>query len=892
MTLDDFEVVVYDCEVFAEDWLFVLKGRFGTEAVWNDPGRLAEFVEEHADAVFAGFNSKHYDRWILAAVLAGCDPPEVKEVNDWIIGTDEPPWEHPYLKGSFGCGIHSTDLMDDMQKGTSLKSIEGHLGMSIEESSVPFDIGRKLTAEEREEVERYCVHDVEATERLLDLRRGYLDTKLHLAELAGIDPYRALGMTDPKLAAALFGASPLEDPDRDARAYEFPDKLDYSLVPQGVVGFFERISDESVGDDELFASTYETEIAGCPVTYAFGGIHGALPKHREGAGDGRIILNYDVSSLYPSLMIGFGYVSRSVPDPAVFSDIRDERFAAKKQGDKATANALKSPMNKAYGAMGNQYNDMYDPLMKLSVCVSGQLAITQLACSYERIDGLRIIQLNTDGIMLSIPEARYGDVLAANEEWQEATALELEEDRVALVWQKDVNNYAMRKTDGSVKLKGGYLVRGVSPVGAWSINNNAPVVADAVAAYLLDGTPVRETVEACDDVSRFQLIAKASHKYSRVFQEVFPEPVGTSVETVERQKCNRVFATADARYGRLYKVKRENGQVAKIENLPEHCLVANGGKETFPEKSLIDITYYVALAEKRARDFEKEEEVATTKSAPKAQEKPDYSGWNVHRKLAAARRMFADSGVTKSGVNSPQEYDYFELDDIVPAQNRIFEELGLFEKFDYVQPYVIGYAGDGTPVLSEAVATATVYNTDDPAQFLVFWLKWGEVPPILNKNGKEVNIDAQRRGGEMTYMRRYLKMAVLDIVESDSVDSAATAKAAEAAAPKEKAPSASKAAKPPTPVQRKKAAEAEASADGEATPLQIRQLKKGIKTISDEFGSEHPEVGEFIANLSATTAKLAHSASDESKPFSKAECESAIRAIGEMREKLSAGERA
>ena len=144
----------------------------------------------------------------------------------------------------------------------------------------------------------------------------------------------------------------------------------------------------------------------------------------------------------------------------------------------------------------------------------------------------------------------------------------------------------------------------------------------------------------------------------------------------------------------------------------------------------------------------------------------------------------------------------------------------------------------------------------------------------------------------MTYMRRYLKMAVLDIVESDSVDSAATAKAAEAAAPKEKAPSASKAAKPPTPVQRKKAAEAEASADGEATPLQIRQLKKGIKTISDEFGSEHLEVGEFIANLSATTAKLAHSASDESKPFSKAECESAIRAIGEMREKLSAGERA
>ena len=718
MTLDDIDIIVFDFEVFAHDWLAVFKHISDGEvsSFWNDPEGMVEYFESHGESVFAGFNSKHYDQYIAKAVAAGCSPEEVKEVNDFIIGSDEPPWEHPYLANAGRrLWFHGTDLMDDVQKGTSLKSIEGHLGMGIEESSVPFDIERPLTAEERAEVERYCVHDVEATEELLRIRRGYLDTKLHLASLADLDPYRALGMTDPKLAAKLFRAVPLEDPEADARAYVFPDRLDYSLVPDEVTAFFGRIADESVTDEELFSSKLETEIAGCPVTYAFGGIHGALPKHRGGSGDGRLVLNYDVSSLYPSNMIEFGYVSRAVPDAKLFSDIRDERFEAKARGDKATANALKSPLNKAFGAMGNEYNDMYDPLMKLSVCVTGQLAITQLACSYGRIDGLRIVQLNTDGIMLSIPERRYPDVIEANRAWQEATGFELEEDRIAVVAQKDVNNYAMRKTDGTVKVKGGYLARGIAPVGAWSINNNAVIVAEALRDYLLDGTPVRETVMACDDPFKFQLIAKASHKYSRVYQLVRDNHESEEWREEERQRCNRVFASTDGRLGRLYKVKAENGQVAKIESLPERCLVCNGDASTFPKVEELDREYYIALAEKRAQDFEKEEEVAASRGAAKAQEKPDYSGWNVYRKLQEARRMFLEEGVRKTGVNRHQEYMYFELEEIVPIQERIFSELALFEKFDYREPQFFGFSGpNAEPVFGKALGVATVIDLERP----------------------------------------------------------------------------------------------------------------------------------------------------------------------------------
>lgn len=380
--LNDHTLIVYDCEVFAHDWLVVLKLDGHYASFWNDSDGLSEYLEDHKDDVLVGFNNKHYDQYILKAILAGCDPEQVKEVNDWIIGTDNQPWEHPYLKGFFN-PMHNTDLMDDMQRGISLKAIEGHLGMSIEESSVDFNISRALTKEERQEVEKYCRHDVDATEKLLELRWGYLETKLHLADIANVDPYKALGMTDPKLAAELFGAEPFEADDE--RDYEFPERLDYSLVPSEVVDFFARITDESVPDEELFSSTLEREAGGCPITYAFGGIHGALPKHKERSCDGRLILNYDVASLYPSLMIEYGYVSRAVPDPAIFEGVRDERFEAKRQEDKATADALKSPLNKAFGAMGNKFNKMYDPKNKLSVCVSGQLSITELACVYTAI---------------------------------------------------------------------------------------------------------------------------------------------------------------------------------------------------------------------------------------------------------------------------------------------------------------------------------------------------------------------------------------------------------------------------------------------------------------------------------------------------------------------------
>lgn len=76
---------------------------------------------------------------------------------------------------------------------------------------------------------------------------------------------------------------------------------------------------------------------------------------------------------------------------------------AKKAGDKKTANALKLVANTSYGAMlngknGISYNDLYDPLMGRSVCITGQLLLLELSMHLVvECPTLKIIQLNTDG---------------------------------------------------------------------------------------------------------------------------------------------------------------------------------------------------------------------------------------------------------------------------------------------------------------------------------------------------------------------------------------------------------------------------------------------------------------------------------------------------------------
>lgn len=831
-------LVTFDCEVFAYDWLVVFKdkesGRY--TVVHNDNEELKSCIND--DTIYFSFNGKHYDSFIIKAIVAGFTPEEVKAVNDYIIGGGQG-WECPMLK-DFYFRFNSVDIKDDTQMGLSLKAIEGHLGLSVEESTVPFDIDRALTEDELKETAKYCMHDVDTTERLVELRKDYLKNKVHIGKLAGLDDVKAMGMTNAKLTAALLKAT--KQPHDDERKYVYPSHLKREYIPQEIFDFFDKMYDPSISDTELFSEKQSFSIGECPGVVGYGGIHAAIPNYFFEETDERVIRNKDVASYYPHLMTLCGYTSRNIPSAQVFEEVLETRMKAKASGDKATANALKLVVNTTYGALLNRYNDLFDPLMGHSVCITGQLFLLELAEHlYADIPGLKIVQLNTDGIMVECNRTDLGKLDEICDEWQKRTGFELEEDSVMKIAQKDVNNYIEVQPSGEVKEKGGYLVKGISSVGAWKINNSCCIVATALREYFVHGTPVEDTINGCDDIFQFQIIAKAGAKYREAYHLVD----GVQVPV---QRVNRVYATADERYGKLFKVKAENESTAKIEMLPEHCIIDNDNHLTIAD---VDKQFYIDMARKRVNDFlgikpEKKKTTRRTKAMATTTKTE-----NVYQKLIKARAQFLNADVQKTGKNMHLSFKYFELDDIVPPAIRIFSAIGLVP--------VVNFTAD--------TGTMTIINTDNPEDTVSFVAPFNQIAPIMSNTGKQATNEMQALGSSITYMRRYLYMMALDICESDTIDANAGKPVPADTAP---APAAPKA--PATPQQRQEVKEELTAPADNATTLQIKGLKSVLKKLKDS----DPTKEELIAQIAVQTKGFTE--------ISKSDCEALITRITAMLE--------
>ena len=138
-------ILFYDFEVFRYDWLVVIIDPInGKETVIvNDSIQLKQFYEQHKGDIWVGYNNRNYDQYILKGIILGFDP---YEINDWIITKKRKGWEYSNL-------FNRVSLINyDCFTGyNGLKTLEGFMGKNIVETSVPFDLNRRLTKEEIDE---------------------------------------------------------------------------------------------------------------------------------------------------------------------------------------------------------------------------------------------------------------------------------------------------------------------------------------------------------------------------------------------------------------------------------------------------------------------------------------------------------------------------------------------------------------------------------------------------------------------------------------------------------------------------------------------------------------------------------------------------------------------
>ena len=312
------------------------------------------------------------------------------------------------------------------------------------------------------------------------------------------------------------------------------------------------------------------------------------------------------------------------------------------------------------------------------------------------------------------------------------------------------------------------------------------------------------------------------------------------------QKVNRVYATADERYGKIFKVKAEDDSEAKIDSLPEHCIIDNDNELSINE---VDRSFYIAMAKKRVDDFKGIKPEKTKKPRRTKKMATTTKTTNVYQKLLTARAKFLEANVEKTGKNMHLSFKYFELEDIVPTAIRIFNEVGLIP--------VVNFTAD--------VATMNIINTDNPEESVPFVAPFNQIAPIVSNAGKQATNEMQALGSSITYMRRYLYMIALDICESDSID------ANLGKGESDSAPAAEKKA-PATPEQRQEVKENLTAPADNASALQIKGLKAVLKKLKDA----DPSKEELIANIAVQTKGFTE--------ISKSDCETLIQKITAMLE--------
>ena len=560
-------MIIYDFEVTKYDWLVCyLDTDLRKEGVIvNNKPELEEFYKKYKDTIFIGYNSRNYDQYILKGILAGFDP---YKITDWIINQDRRGYEFSNLLNNFPLLNYDTSV-----GFRSLKELEAFMGHDIRESNIPFDIDRKLTDKELEEMIKYCKHDVWETFEVFVETKTEFESHIGLLKEFNL-PITYISKTKAQLSAIILGAN--QKKRNDEFDISFPDTLQlgkYEWIKDWYINWSKNVKDYK--QMEL-----ETEVGGIIHRFGIGGIHSQLNNYY---GEGDFILA-DVNSYYPSIMIEYKFLSRNVSNPEKFKQILLERFKLKSENDPREY-PRKIVLNSTYGASKDQYNALYDPLMANNVCIAGQLLLVDLIDKIEHIAD--IIQSNTDGVLFKPKLPEYKDeVLRLCEEWSTRTRMGLGYEEYVKVIQKDINNFIMVAKNGKIKRKGVW-VKKLNP-----LDNDLPIVNRAIVDYLVNGVPVETTIMNSTNLIDFQKITKVSNKYDYAVYN----------GNILYEKVHRTFAS---KFGgaTLYKKHKNKDTLDKTAGTPESCRIENGNVTELKVPYWLDRQFYIDLANERIKSF-------------------------------------------------------------------------------------------------------------------------------------------------------------------------------------------------------------------------------------------------------------------------------------------------
>jgi DNA polymerase elongation subunit (family B) len=460
------------------------------------------------------FNGRNYDMPVLAYSNTGADNKSLKQLSDDIILMNMKPWDAERDYGFAPLVVDHIDLIEVAPGLASLKSYGGRLH-SQRLQDLPIEPSAVITDAQRLQLIAYCGNDLQTT---IDLYHK-LQPQLALREEMGREYDLDLrSKSDAQIAEAVIRKE--VEKRLGTRVYRPELAWDYSFryrVPRWVSfqapgmrqvldiirgAEFTLEHDGSVALPSILESMHIRIGAGL-YRMGIGGLHSSEEKVARIADDHTVIVDRDVRSYYPTIILNEGLYPAHM-GPAfleVYRTLVQRRLAAKEQGLKVMADALKITVNGSFGKLGSRWSVLYSPDLLIAVTLTGQLALLMLIESLEAA-GFEVISANTDGVVIRTAWERQPQMQALIAAWEMQTGFETEEVEYRGLYAKDVNNYVAVKKDGSTKLKGLYAESGLQK------NVTNPICVEAAISYITTGTAVEHTVRACADVRKFLTLRK------------------------------------------------------------------------------------------------------------------------------------------------------------------------------------------------------------------------------------------------------------------------------------------------------------------------------------------------------------------------------------------------
>ena len=604
-------VQVYDIEIFPNCFSLTIKNtetkEFQFFELSNRKNNLVDLVPLFLDKryIFCGYNNIHYDNPIVNFII------EYKEtlkkstrldieynlfqLSQTIIKGDLEKWK----KWKYANNFETLDLLTmlfSQKLRVGLKEMQVTMKYSnVQEYDGDFEA--PIPEEDIPKMIQYNINDVNSTEELLYRCENDIKLRLNIEEEYGI---KALNKDGVNLGMEILKTKYLEKTHKtwnDIKDLRSPcNKIALNEIILPFIKFDNPILKDLLNEMKQQVVSPDRKgynkhflMDNLEYSVGVGGIHSVNKPSIFIAKEDEVISDVDVASLYPSLIIEYGFYPPHLGKEflEVYKGIKDERIEAKHNGNKLKNLTLKLSINGLSGNLQSEFSWCYSPKTVMRIRINGQLLLLMLAEKLISI-GCQIIQANTDGLFVlrkKKDEQKFKDVCKW---WENLTKLELEEDRFERFYQFAINDYLGvlegykdSKNPKLLKKKGLFidsvtLGKGMQPM----------IIPKAINANLADNIPVEETIRNCKDINEFITYQKVDKKFAVQYMNKFINHI------------NRYYISTNGGY--LYKCEVEDNKIVKFANM----LTASGvtlcnditAIKEFPKN--INYKYYIKEANK------------------------------------------------------------------------------------------------------------------------------------------------------------------------------------------------------------------------------------------------------------------------------------------------------